>query len=157
MARRAVAWLRDLPHDDPRRSPELFAKCLTYAGEWDEAAQIYARLADDYAGGAAEIPFRARCGVMAAVQGDRESARRISRELEALHRPYLFGQDTYQRALVAAQLGDRDQAVDLLRRAVSEGLVFGETTTFAGVFAEEIALEPLRGYAPFEELMQPKG
>lgn len=157
MARRAVAWLRDLPHDDPRRSPELFAKCLTYAGEWDEAAQIYARLADDYAGGAAEIPFRARCGVMAAVQGDRESARRISRELEALHRPYLFGQDTYQRALVAAQLGDRDQAVDLLRRAVSEGLVFGETTTFAGVFAEDIALEPLRGYAPFEELMQPKG
>lgn len=157
MARRAVAWARELPEGDPRRSPSAFAARLTYAGEWDEAAQIYARLAADNAGEAAEIQFRGRCGVIAAVKGDRESALRISRELVNLRRPYLFGRDTYQRALIAAQLGDKTQAVDLLRLAVSEGLEFGPMTSYPGEFAEEIALESLRGYAPFEELIQPKG
>lgn len=157
MARRAVVWYRELPDDnDPRKKDFGYAGSLEYAGAWEECAELYEFLAIKYAGTKLEFNARGWRGVIAAVQGDRESAMRASAELARLRRPYLFGHDTFLRALIAAQLGDKEQAVALLRNAISEGLSeiwLPYTATF------EIAwpLESLHGYPPYEELVQPKG
>ena len=46
---------------------------------------------------------------------------------------------------------ERDEAVDLLRRAFAQGLAFG---LWVHVDPD---LEPLRGYPPYEEIVRPKG
>lgn len=54
------------------------------------------------------------------------------------------------RARVAALLGDREAAVELLRRAFGEGLPYGIWIHL------DRDLEPLSGYLPFQELIRPK-
>lgn len=157
MARRAVAWYRALPDDnEPRKTGFTFAGALYRAEEWRESARIYALLADKRAGSSAEVVARGQLGVIAAAQGDRDSAVRISEELTRLRRPYLFGQDTFWRALIAAQLGQKDEAVTLLRTAVSEGYTPG-WLSYTATFERSPPLESLRGYPPYEELVKPKG
>ena len=93
-------------------------------------------------------------GVLAAQRGD-QAAAEIDERLAGLQRQYGRGQTTFWRACIAAQLGRRDEAVTLLRRALAEGYVFN------GLFFLGAHLEPsfaaLRGSAPFEELLRPKG
>ena len=63
--------------------------------------------------------------------------------------PYLFGRNTYQRARIAAQLGDRPGAVELLRAAFTQGKPYDLT------LHTDRALEPLRGYEAFDHLVLP--
>jgi hypothetical protein len=63
-----------------------------------------------------------------------------------MNRPYIRGAHTYGRARIAAALGERDRAVDLLREAFAEGQALAWGTHGDYVF------ERLRGYAPFEQL-----
>jgi hypothetical protein len=64
------------------------------------------------------------------------------------------GRCSWLRACIAAQRGDRDGAVALLRVALAHGFSNRASTGFLHVFA---FLEPLHGYPPFEELIAPKG
>jgi len=48
-------------------------------------------------------------------------------------------------------MGERDEAVELLRRAFAQGLAYG---LWIHVDPD---LEPLRGYPPYEEIVRPKG
>jgi hypothetical protein len=50
-------------------------------------------------------------------------------------------------------LGDREEAMTLLRQAIDEGLYLG----FGLAPHADIDLEPLREYPPFQALMRPKG
>jgi hypothetical protein len=54
------------------------------------------------------------------------------------------------RARIAAQLGDRDRAVDLLREAYSRGASYGLW------LHNDPLLDDLRGYPPFERFIAPK-
>ncbi|UCG84878.1 MAG: protein kinase [Gemmatimonadota bacterium] len=122
---------------------------LSYQREdWDAAAGIFEALAQQ----ADALPdaLGAR-GAVAARRGDTELALSISRELADLELPYLLGRHTLWRARIAALLGERDEAIDLLRRAFSEGVGHGI------LLHADMDLEPLRDYPPFEELMRPKG
>jgi hypothetical protein len=55
----------------------------------------------------------------------------------------------YWRAQIAAQLGDRAGATELLREALGRGFAFA-----ASDFHATPELEPLRDYAPFRALVQ---
>ena len=90
-------------------------------------------------------------GAIAAREGDRVRALGFSQELAQLRLPYLRGAHTRWRARIAALLGDRDEAVQLLGRAFSEGVSYDLW------IHTDMDLEPLRGYAPFEEMVRPKG
>jgi len=90
-------------------------------------------------------------GVIAARLGDTEKALRISDELDAINRPYLFGNPTGWRARIAAVLGDREQAVSLLRETYERGFPFGTW------LLHERDLDSLRNYPPFQEWIRPKG
>jgi hypothetical protein len=90
------------------------------------------------------------CGVLAAKRGNREEALMISKRLEEIKRPYLFGRTTLHRACIASLLGEKEAAVRLLQEAVSQGREYR-------YLYEDMDLDPLRDYPPFKELIKPKG
>jgi len=83
--------------------------------------------------------------------GDTAAAKRISGELAAVRLPYQKATATYWRAAIAAQLGDKEGAVELLRQAIREGQGVGTEVHRLTEF------QLLRGYPPFEEILRPKG
>jgi hypothetical protein len=91
-------------------------------------------------------------GVLDARRGDRAEAQRIDRELAGMTLPYLTGFPMYYRAEIAAVLGDRERAVELLRNAIAHGAVDSWDHLHS-----EPAFARLHGYPPFDELLRPKG
>jgi tetratricopeptide (TPR) repeat protein len=89
-------------------------------------------------------------GVLAARQGDRPRALEMANRLVALPRAYSFGVPTVWRARIAAALGERDDAVALLRTAFAEGREYDLW------LHRDQDLAALRGYGPYEELIRPK-
>jgi hypothetical protein len=61
------------------------------------------------------------------------------------------GSNTYWRARIAALLGEREQAVALLRAAYAEGQKWWLPLHFEPDF------DSLRDHHPFHELLRPKG
>jgi serine/threonine protein kinase len=84
-------------------------------------------------------------GVIAAHLGERAEAGRIAAQLAAMP-PELLGGNTLWRARIAAQLGDRDQAVSLVRAAMAEG------SRLLATDDSDMDLTVLRDYPPFLEL-----
>jgi tetratricopeptide (TPR) repeat protein len=120
------------------------------AERWAEAQAMFEELS---AKDPDEVDYRGWLGVAAARRGHRDVALRASGHLERVDRPYLYGRHTYQRACIAALLGEKDRAVELLRQSFTEGKPLGRIW----VVHADASLESLRGYGPFEDLMKPKG
>ena len=145
---RGFEWYRSRPPDIRKRLREEHAMALAWAGRWNEVEAIVSGLAGADPSNVDYIGWR---GVLAARRGDAPEALRVSDRLRTLNRPYVFGSDTYWRACIAAQLGQMQQAVDLLNQAFSEGYWFQTH------LHRTIDLEPLWDYPPFRELLRPKG
>src|SRR6267142_1679121 len=150
---RTLAWHASRPRAEQAQEPMRFERAETYyaAGYADSARAIAADLArahpqnEQYAG---------LLGVLAAQRGDRADAARLDRLLVALERPLGRGQATYWRSCIAALLGQRDAAVDLLARALDAGYVY--QVRFLNVHVEP-SFRTLREYPRFQKLMAPKG
>jgi hypothetical protein len=98
-----------------------------------------------------DIDYLGYAGALAARRGDREEAVRISEKLKEIDLPFTFGAQTYWRARIAALLEMKEEAVELLRQSFAQGQWYD-------VFIiQEADFEPLRDFAPFKELMKPKG
>ncbi len=118
------------------------------ARRWEEAKSIF----DEFARKAPDnIKYQRYVGCIAARQGDREKALEVSEWLGSLKKPYLRGEHTYYRACIAALLGDKDQAVTLLKDNFSQGFGYGLD------FHRDFDFESLWDYPPFIELLKPKG
>jgi DNA-binding SARP family transcriptional activator/TolB-like protein len=147
-----------LPTEEQAKRLRDLATAFDLTGRWAEAEQLLRSYAAERPADLAEWPHvsvvlevHGQLGTLAARQGNRAEAERISALLEALQRPYLFGEHTYWRARIAAQLGERDQAVALLRAAHAQGLKWWLP------LHSEPDFESLRDYPPFRELLRPKG
>ena len=153
---RAIAWYDSRPAAEQQsdRLQRFLGASYYEAGRLDEARQVFVRL----------IALRADptdldrltstvgyLGAIAARQGNRQEALRIDGTLKAMAQPYLFGRHTLWRARIHALLGDRDQAVDLLRSTFWHAIP-QESTPHT-----DLAFETLRDYPPFAELLKPKG
>ena len=96
-------------------------------------------------------------GRVAVLVGDTTGAERLDRILaersrRVLSHPWIRGALILAQAHIAAGLGQRDQAVELLKAASARGLLdLGPSFAFHG----DLLLAPLRGYPPFEALLQP--
>lgn len=151
---RTLAWHAMQPAAEKATEYNRFERAQAYyaAGHPDSARTIAEELAGAHP---QNEQYTGLLGVLAAERGDRAAAAGIAERLVGLERQYGRGQATYWRACIAAKLGRRDEAVELLRRALAEGYVFN------GLFFLSAHLEPsfatLRGYEPFEELLRPKG
>jgi Protein kinase domain len=91
-------------------------------------------------------------GRIAAAAGDTATARRIDSTLAARGRG-LGGANTLERAFIASNLGQRDRAVTLLQEAFAQG--YGFTIRWRLHWLTDT--RPLRGYPPFDQLLQPQG
>jgi len=148
MLARSVEAFRGTSAQEARGQEGMLAIALKLTGRCGEARAILRRFARESPDVTNLAGDRA---VVEALCGDRAEARRISDALGRLTRPYLLGQNNFVRARIAAQLGEKDAAVDLLRMAYAQG--FG---SFDQNWVHlEPALESLRGYPPYEELMKP--
>src|SRR3989475_237528 len=149
----SLAWPAGRRAGEQAQDARRFERAQAYyaAGYADSARAIAAVLArahpmhEQYAG---------LLGVLAAQRGDRAEAARLDRLLITLERPLGRGQALYWRACIAALLGERDPAVDLLARALDAGYVYQVRFLDAHVEPSFVAL---RGYPPFRELLRPKG
>ena len=146
---RALQWLENRPKEEKETKShrEELAYALYLSERWEEARTIYEDLLKEEPENINHIGY---LGAMAARRGDREEALRISTQLEEVKRPYLYGNHTYWRARIAALLGDKENAVRLLRESIAQG------QTYWGIITD-IALGPLWDYKPFKELIKPKG
>jgi len=148
---RAIDWLEGRP--DEEKSTEdhqlYYGLALFHYGRVEEARTVFDSLVEDYADSRFGARNRGLRGFFAAMGGDSAQARRDADWLAALDRPYLRGEHTYWRGVIAGALGERKDAVRLLRQAFSEGRY--QDPAWYSEFS------PLRDYAPFQELMRPKG
>jgi serine/threonine-protein kinase len=93
-----------------------------------------------------EIDYLGVLGVLAAAAGRKADADRYSTALAAIRRTDLFGEPTFWRARIAARLGEKAQAVSMLRAAIVQGY------RMLAMNDADPDLEPLRDYPPFREL-----
>jgi tetratricopeptide (TPR) repeat protein len=150
MAGRAVEWHRERLAGKEAAEPQRYnlAEALYVAEQWKEAAALIEKLRSEKPD---DIDYLGYGGALAARRGDKEDALKISEELKKIDRPFIFGEQTYWRARIAALLGMKEEAVELLRQSFSQGKYYD-------VFIiQEADLDPLRDFAPFKELMKPKG
>jgi tetratricopeptide (TPR) repeat protein len=154
----AAQWLEvpptqaPIPHSDTTLAATLVeGDLLSAAGRWVEARARYAaalpRSPDEPA-------LLGRLGALAAHLGEEAEALRFERALAAQSTPYLFGAHTYARARIAAALGERAQAVELLRAAWAEG----RSLSYDDRDNEDVHTDPefesLRDFMPFQTLMR---
>jgi len=150
LAGKAVAWRQGLAPQAATAEAARYglARALYQAERWQEARALFAKLALERPENLVDKRY---LGTVAARLGDRAEAVRLSQAFERMTGRYLRGAHTYNRAVIAALLGERDEAVALLRRAFAEGHGCAVTEH------HDMDLEPLWDYPPFQELMKPKG
>jgi tetratricopeptide (TPR) repeat protein len=154
MANRALEWFEGHPIAP---GASVFDRCwyahfhiyaLRVAGRWDEAKQRLQKLTEEYP---SELRFAAVAGIVAAREGDLKQARHALDDVAALDHLQWPAWHSYWLTAIAAHLGEKDRAVDLLRDAFARG------ERHSGWHHQAIDLEPLWDYPPFQELIRPKG
>jgi len=150
VADRANGWYRSRPAEETAtvQSRMALAMSIYQAERWEEARASFEELVTEVPW---DVTVQGYLGLLAARRGEREEALRISNQLEGTAGPYEFGRDIYWQACIAAQLGDLDRAMVLLREAYARGRPFGV------MLHRDMNLEPLRDYRPFQEFIEPKG
>ena len=130
----------------------VLARALYLAEHWGEAQTVYTALARQDSSSAT---YQGALGAIAARQGNRSEAERIARRLANVRGPHLFGINTYDRARIAALLGEREKAVTLLRDALAQGLRGWSFLGDADIHTE-VDFESLHNDPPFLDLVQPR-
>jgi tetratricopeptide (TPR) repeat protein len=145
----ALEWFESRPEQEKTSEGHRYgrARTLYVLARRDEAKTMFAGLHSDMP---ENINYLGYLGATAARQGEKEESLKISKDLEEDKRPYLYGNPTYWRARIAALLGDKESAVNLLRQATKEGYYY------SSIHPTE-DFEPLADYPPYIQLMKPKG
>jgi tetratricopeptide (TPR) repeat protein len=158
VAERGLAWWRSSPPEELAEQIERSVPVVNWnvaiwlweAEEYGEARSIYEELVrenPDY------LPWLGGLGILAARLGDREEALRIDEELRRRGselRPSQSRGFTAWRVYIAAQLGERDRALALLRDVLDAGI-------WAISYHADWDLQPLWDDPAFQQLMAPKG
>jgi TolB-like protein/tetratricopeptide (TPR) repeat protein len=174
---------RDLrAHGHPAEARALFERALRYEyeirrqshaepggqvalllydlGRWNEALPIVKRLAAKYADdvGRWDIAAHWTLGAVYARLGDRRGVEKVDGWLARRGRrsegASLNSSVHFERARLAAILGDRERAMTLLRRAVEEGAFLDEGHGLGP--HSDPDFESLRDYPPFKKLTRPE-
>ncbi len=88
-------------------------------------------------------------GEAAAILGNKAEAQKAVDRLLAFNQPHMQGGNIYAAARIKARMGEKAEAVQLLRESISKGVYYGSFND------AEPAFFSLRGYAPFEQLLKP--
>jgi predicted Zn-dependent protease len=147
---RAIEWYQRLPSEEAGTPNSRFeqARALYLAGRLDAAEALFRQLVIDDPFNLPE--YDGSLGAIAARRGDRATAEAIASRLEqqrlAADPPPKY--PLFAQARIAAQLGDAERAVRLLRQALGgQGLDLHMVPDF----------EPLATDPGFREFIRPKG
>ncbi len=144
----AIAWL-EAPHDEPLAVD--LGELLYEAERWDDARRVF----EERAARCPEAPWsRIFLAKLAARRGERDAASQTSRWLASLRDPVRERDYLLERAKIAALLGEREEAMALLRQAIERGARWGFRSCWP---VGDIDFDPLRDYPPFQEFVRPKG
>jgi tetratricopeptide (TPR) repeat protein len=147
---RAVDWQRSRSQD--RLTPDAWtdlARAFYLLGKYDEAARIISRLTSDDPRNPQAIVLEA---LLAARKNGRSGALQHAEDrLRVLKRRYDWGRTTYARAQLAAQMGDADVALLLLRQAFEQGVAHSPEQHADAMFTT------LRSDPRFQALLRPTG
>jgi tetratricopeptide (TPR) repeat protein len=145
VAARGLDYFDHLPAGVQEDYLLLHVDLLIAAGRLEEAHQLFDRPTVDTSDAEAEA-LRA---ALAADVGDSVTARRIAARLSRLRGADSVPDLLFERARVAVGIGDREEAVRLLRVAYSRGWNWRIHTHLAWPFYR------LRGWGPYDELIRP--
>ena len=147
---RALQWYANRPAEELESgaSRQSRVRFLLYLDRIEWAEELVVPLAAEFPDNATN---QGLLGILKAKQGDHEGAEQVSRALEEWNPPIRNGWGRVWEARIAAQLGDSDEAVRLMGRAMEAGWAVRDN------LHRDPFLKPLRGYPPFEEFTRPKG
>lgn len=154
--------LRALTVLDDRANPNqafiecwLRAQALVLADELDRAQAVLetARMMKDRGTAFQALGVDGWLGAVAARRGDLETAHAIDSSLAGLEGWRPRGWPAHFRAAIAAWLGHRDQAMELLNQSLAEG--WGSFYYFHDI--HRVLFEPLEGMEDYENLLHPDG
>jgi len=150
MAQRALDWFNNTEFEAASmgRVQSYSVGALSLLGHHEEALRLATAMLADQPD---SWPLQAEVGIEAAWIGDRSTAVEMSQRLAMVDAPFTMGRPSYSRAAIAAQLGEPDEAIRLLRQAITRG--------FSGYnqLHIDLDLDPLRDIPEFEEILRPKG
>jgi serine/threonine protein kinase/tetratricopeptide (TPR) repeat protein len=133
------------------------ARSLYWSEQWHEARLLFVQL---LAEAPSDLDYMGYLGVAAARDGDRAEALRISGQMAAFVRPYpLLGQPSLWRSRIAAVLGAHDEALNLLREAIGQGLMpldIAQGFGYAMWLHCDRDFEALRDHPAFKVLVEPR-
>jgi DNA-binding SARP family transcriptional activator/TolB-like protein len=141
--RRALGWYRANAAEADYRFAVALA--LEKLGSPDSAVDMLRQLASEQP---ESLNLQGSLALALVAAGHVGEARLIDQRLAAWTAPYVRGAHLHWRARIAAQLGEEDRAVALLRDAVAQGV------SYADLYEDE-RLQPLRHAAGFRRFMQP--
>jgi serine/threonine protein kinase len=147
----AVRWYEQVAPDSMESLRESYALTLYDARRWEKAKSVYEGLFSASRDSVTGRGYLSYLGFIAARLGDRKQAMEISEWLKNLKVPYLRGGNTYERACIAAILGDKEKAVALLKESFLQG------SSFSINVHRDFDFESLWNYSPFTEFLKPKG
>jgi DNA-binding winged helix-turn-helix (wHTH) protein/tetratricopeptide (TPR) repeat protein len=152
MAGHAVEWYRSrAAGPNTERNRAGLARSLYLAERWAEASELFSSLSAE---SPADAEYTGILGVIAARRGDAARAQALSDQLAKVSTGnWRTGAASaiLWRACIAAVLGERQRAVDLLREAFARGAPYGPYIHSSPEF------ESLADYPPYVELLRPKG
>jgi DNA-binding SARP family transcriptional activator/TolB-like protein/tetratricopeptide (TPR) repeat protein len=137
--RKAAAWYES--QGEEWQNSRALAMIDFNLGQWQALLDRQRELLSRTPGDARDY---ARMAAAAAHLGDHDTARQWAMHVEQM------GEFPIDQAIIAAALGEHGRAVDFLRRAIANGIVP------ARQFHTQPGLDPLRGYPPFDALIQPR-
>lgn len=149
MLYRSLDWHRDRPQKEVETISFRYssARVFYYSGMWEKAKSLYAALHRE---NPENVRYHGWLGSTLARMGDKEGALNISKELAELDRPDLLGHHLFRCARIAAVLGEKETAMNLIREALAQGYSFTK-------LHPSNDFEALWDYPPFQELIKPRG
>jgi tetratricopeptide (TPR) repeat protein len=148
---RLLAWHASRPAPEQTTESLRFERAQAYlaAGYIDSARVIAEQL---HRARPQSAQYAGLLGELAARRRDSDDAGRIDRLLSTFDGPFERGKATYWRACIAALLGERDRALDLLARALDAGYVY--PARYLDVHIEP-SFSALRTDPRFQRLLRP--
>jgi tetratricopeptide (TPR) repeat protein len=147
---RCIEWLRERPPEEVDRAnhQRRLAMMLYLTEHWEEAHAIYRAVAEEQPD---DLFLLGMEGRSAARMGDTASAREMSARIAEMPWPEDDYEHYYVRGILAALLGEPDEAMRLIREAFERGKFFAPSLHL------ESDLESLYPREDWQEFIRPKG
>jgi len=145
-----IEWCESRPDEERATENYRFNYAITLglSERWRESGSILEELYTEYPD---NLDYLGYLGIYSARSGDNERARNIISQLAGVDRTYTFGGPIAFQAVIHGWLGDREEAVRLLRIAHRQGFRYGIDWHRNELF------EPLWEYPAFQDLLRPRG